>query len=176
MLKYLNLAALLTSAKCYQNFIGLTWQIMWGLITWLFYTRNIIYKVQKERKVVFFVAPTLGKASGLAEISFLCSEWYFNLGLNSGGIACPLISGSVPGLANHMYFLCFPKAWFHVTKVYCLQMLFRWENYLAIVRVYPALIVLFELAEEFCISVFHLMGSASSAGNWELYYHVGSQG
>lgn len=180
MLKYLNLAALLTSAKCYQNFTGLTWQIVWRLITWLFYTHNIIYKIQKERKMVFFVAPTLGKVSGLAEISFLCNEWYFNLGLNSGRIACPLISRSIPGLANHTYFLCFPKAWFHVR--YSKGLL---SSDAVQVGDLPSkckecilhdLRVLFELAEELCISVFHLMGSAPSAGNWELYYHVGSQG
>lgn len=54
MLKYLNLAVLLPSAKCYQNFIGLTWETVWGLITRLFYAHNITYEIQKERKMVFF--------------------------------------------------------------------------------------------------------------------------
>lgn len=74
MLKYLNLAALLPSAKCYQKFISSTWEIVWGLITRWFYTHDIIHEVQKERKMIFFPALTLDKASGLAEIPPFCCK------------------------------------------------------------------------------------------------------
>lgn len=64
MLKYLNLAVLLPSAKCYPDFIGSAWEIVWGLATSWFYTHSIVHEIQKERKVVFFPALTLWKASG----------------------------------------------------------------------------------------------------------------
>lgn len=112
MLKYLNLAVLLPSAKCYQNFIGSTWEVVWGLITRLFYTHNIVYEIQKERKMVFFPALMLDKASGLAEIPSICCEWYFNPGLSSGRVVCISISRSGP--VRYIHLICFPKACFPV--------------------------------------------------------------
>lgn len=92
MLKYLNLAVLLPTAKCYQNFIGSTWEIVWGLVTRLFYTHNIIYEIKKGRKMVFFPALTLNKASGLVEIPSICCEWHFNPGLSFVRVWCISVS------------------------------------------------------------------------------------
>lgn len=127
MLKYLNLAVLLPSAKCYPNFIGSTWEIVWGLVTRWFHTHSIMHEIQKERKVVFFPALTLWKASGLflamRFLPFAVSGIFSQAGVLAVVCAFLFRSRSAPNSTSHFL----PQGCFPVTIISCSRVVFRWE-------------------------------------------------